>query len=138
MRKAQARTIVPKGNSVPFTRLLSEEEISEDRVSAIIARRANFESVPDKLTGDKLCSINWYYPGGREAFPYKPDCRYVSRYYPNAKGGPLAIDTPNTPEELELSKLKVPHLEKAGVQFYIIDKKKTLEEMLFELGRDMK
>lgn len=53
---------------------------------------SRFQGIAEKIAQDKFCHINYYYPGGREAFPMREDMRRVAKFYPYAKGGPLFVD----------------------------------------------
>lgn len=90
---------------------------------------------PDLMTdiaGDHFYHKNWYYPGGRDAFPLEPHLWYVDRFYPAAKCGPLLIDEPSTKGDIVDCERKKKAI-KAGLKYLIIKRGMTFELGLCEL-----
>lgn len=131
MTKAYAKTINKKDQ---HARLLSEGEKSESIHAKLLEKMGKAESIAEKLAGDKLFYRNWMWPAGKEFFPHEPNMWFVSRYYPYALGGALLLDEPVTDLEKSQCKVKQEKILAKGFRYYIIDRAKSVEEMLFELG----
>jgi hypothetical protein len=131
-RKAYAKTV---SRAQPVTTSLpSKSDAREARVAAIIEKRSSLRSLPDRLAGDSLCYKSWIYEGARERFPDNPELRWVDRYYPYAEGGPLAMDTPVNEQDWKRARDKEKAVRGSGLRFYIVDTKKSLEQMIDEIS----
>lgn len=126
-----AKTI--KRKKASHTRLISEDESKERKQERKIERLQKFLSIFDDLAQDKLYYKNWYYPHAKNAFPNFPTLWFVERYYPHAKGGPLLLDCPETPLDRANCEMKKRILREQGLRYYVIDRKKSTEEMRFEV-----
>lgn len=130
--KIYSKTVKPKVHQAsPID--IDEAERKQTRIKATLERREKLIDTADKLSGNRLFFRNWMYPNAKETFPNSPELWYVNRYYTMADGGPLAIDEPETDWDRKLSEMKRPALKAAGIRFYVIDRKKTLEEMVFDV-----
>lgn len=92
------------------------------------------KSIYEKISQDSLFMRNFYYPGGREAFPNAPQLQYVERYYPNATGGPIAFDTVGYLDDQEMCELKRKHLAKAKIKYAIVKPEMTDQEVMEQLA----
>ena len=130
MKKRSAHVIVRKANS--------EQEYSSDFDSAkIFAQKVKARHGQGSLSDKVACSEHvckyWYYPGGRDAFPFQTDAWYVEKYYPYAEGGPLCVDEPMDIEEIELCKKKARHLAECGFRYVWLTKEMTVDEAIAQL-----
>lgn len=73
-----------------------------------------------ELSKDEFCKINWYYPGGREAFPTNQKLWTVDRYFPYARGGALLCDLIALPHKLKEARMKKPFLEEKGLRYVAV------------------
>lgn len=131
MQKAYAKTINKKDQNA---RLLSETEAKNRNHERLLERINKAQSIGEVLAGDKLFYKNWMWPDAKTFFPHEPEMWFVGSYYPYAKGGPLLLDNPNNPREVAMAEKKKKPLADKGFRYYVIDKQKSLEDMLFELG----
>lgn len=72
------------------------------------------------VNGNLFCHINWYYPGGPEAFKYDTRLQYVSKCYPYAEGKKLLVDEAKNEAEAEWFKEKKTPLMKELKFRYVI------------------
>ncbi len=74
---------------------LEVEEITP-KESFTLSRGASevqeYKSLAERVAEDNLYYRNYYYPGGKQAFPFHQRLHMVDKYFPYAKGGPLFID----------------------------------------------
>lgn len=77
---------------------------------------------------------NWVYPGGDKAFPYEPRLQRVDKYYPTTEWGPLLIDEPIYPFEVEECARKRKFMLEAGFRYLVIDAHTDLEDCYQQLG----
>jgi hypothetical protein len=85
-----------------------------------VVRPGNFVGLAEKLAEDKLCQLNYYYPGGKEAFPVHPEMQFVGKYYPYANGGPLFIDELRNFEKTNKFHEKKAVMRKLGHRYLVI------------------
>lgn len=62
----------------------------------------HFVTVEDEVAQDEVHLRNWYYPNASKYYPepHMESMRRVTKYYPYAEGGPLAVDKPSNEREL--------------------------------------
>ena len=75
-----------------------EVAVKRTYLREVVKSEQRFDCLSDKLAEDKLCHLNYYYPGSKIAFPQDQKYQTVDKYYPYAKGGPLFIDEPSRME----------------------------------------
>lgn len=130
-RATHARTLIRSGS--PTVEMRSDESASDLRREAIIERKNKSKSVGDMVAGDSFYYLNWYYPGGREAWPQHNNLRTVLKYYPFAEGGPLLVDEPRFHFEFEACEMKKKVLAELGYRYLVVRPKMTVEEAIEEL-----
>jgi hypothetical protein len=74
-----------------------------------------------ELSKDEFCKVNWYYPGGREAFPLNQRLWTVDRYYPYAKDGGLLCDLVMLNHKLDEAKMKARHFKNTGFKYVAVN-----------------
>lgn len=82
-----------------------------------------FVTVSDQIAESKIFYRNWKWPKCYEVFPNSLHAakRFVTKYYPNAVGGPLYVDEPRTPKEKQDALEKQKILRKQGIRHIIVD-----------------
>src|SRR6185295_16506189 len=107
------RTVIaPEAKLEKKADLIQEMENHEDIHGKVAAHKRalqNYESKKqflypvEKITEDHLFIRNVKYPGANEDFPCEQHAlfRFVSKYYPNAKGGPIYVDEPRNTVEAD-------------------------------------
>lgn len=91
-----------------------------------LAKRAEL-SISDQVAGHGLSYRNYYWPGGKQAFPSDFRMHHVDKFYPFAQGGPLFVDEASQKEHRDL-KAKKEIMEKLGHRYLIIQPNMTLLE----------
>lgn len=90
----------------------------------------------DMLAQDKLVIRNVKYPGSE--FDYPDDLnalfRFVSKEYPNAKGGPLYVDEPKNVVEVHRAYERHEKMKQRNLRHVVIEHDSTLEHLLDQLG----
>ena len=109
----------------PHPALKSVQRISKEQM----------ESVHNQLAEDFQYFRNELVECLAEEFPYDRDLQYVDRYYPNAKGGPLYIDSPQTKYEEEACQKKAHSMLGAGLRYCFILPGEYLEDVLKRFER---
>ena len=84
------------------------------------------------IKGNLFCKINWYYPGGAEAFPFDARMQYVSKCYPYGQDGMVLIDEAKNEQEAAYFKEKKSPLMKRLKYRYVILLRGS--EVFHELG----
>lgn len=116
-KKKPLKGLVKKANDAIASEKLNRKLSGAEQT----IRPQKFPTQAELLSGDKFCHINWYYPGGNEAFPVNPELRRVDRYYPYAKEAPLLVDETNHDDRAEFYKTKKsPVLAHLGFKYAVI------------------
>lgn len=107
------------------------KDIPTEEKSGYIEKKK--KTVADIMAGQNLfCKLNWYYPGGKDAFPYDPKMQYVTRCYPYANGGQLLVDEPKNENEAKLLlEKKAPLMRQLKFRYVILLRG---SEVIHELG----
>lgn len=91
---------------------------------------AKLYAVPDQVADDIVYYRNEHVKALAEAFPADKDMMYVDRFYPNAKGGPLYIDSPATRLEEKNCLEKAHVMLKAKLRYAFVLPGDFLEDVL--------
>lgn len=97
-------------------------------------KHSEFQTVYEKLAEDRFCYRNWYYPGGKETFPYSREMHVVDRFYPYAAGGPLAFDSVDRDADKTVFEIKREALKKAGIRYVMVKPDTDLLEAMEQLA----
>lgn len=100
----------------------------------ISTRSIQLDAVIDTIADSKFHILNFKWEGAEKDFPYEPQFRHVRFYYPNAKGGPLFVDMPQLPHEIELCKRKQVLLKFRGYRYLVFSRGMSVADALEELG----
>jgi hypothetical protein len=84
------------------------------------------------LTKDAFCKINWYYPGGREAFPSNSRLWTVDRYFPYAQGGPVLADLVQLEHKFEEAKVKAKFFAAKNIKYVAITQDGSMVDLTKE------
>lgn len=116
-----------KGNQPPkgFKKQLKEVEIVLDP--------SHFRSLSEQVAQHRLYEKNKIFHDLKEAFPAKWTMWHVDRYFPYAKGGPLAVDEPNHPADVVESFEKQKLLLSKGIRMVVLTYGITLNQALEQL-----
>lgn len=119
--------------------------ITSESIDAVVAKSINIENkqykkafttLAEEIAGDYFCQLNWYYAGGETKFPNEKRMQYVSKYYPFAKDGPLAVDE-ETAYDLfssDVLSLKKQTLKQLGIRYVCIKANMSLIEAMEQLS----
>jgi len=91
--------------------------VEKNTTTSVRFREVQFRSQAEKIAKDQLFYKNYYYPGGRQAFPDKPILQTVDKYFPYAEGGPLFIDEPLRTDDAKLFETKTEIMKKLGHRY---------------------
>lgn len=140
------RTII-----APESKTMSRTDISEDReqISVDLAsHRRSLQKYEEKqqwlypierIAQDKLFIRQVKFPGSDEAYPEVTQAlfRFVSKYYPYAKGGPLYVDEPKNEKEVYRAYERQKVIKKLGFRHLIVEHDTTYEHLLEQLGEPL-
>lgn len=127
-RKAYQKVIVRNEEAKPI-----DQDVPDKPNKLHIAEKNNeLTSVADKIAGDVFHYKNWYYPNSRIYFPEHGELRFVEKYYPNAKGGPLYVDEPLFEADITDCYKKLPALKDQGLRYVIIKPGQTIDNVCSE------
>lgn len=114
--------------------------VAEQSNAALIQKieaRKDLRSRAERLAGDRICVLNWRFPEAANVFPTEPWMRTVSKYFRDASGGPLMVDEPELPHQVERCKRKLPILrelgKKHGFRYVVLWPDKTEADDIMEL-----
>ena len=120
------------------TRVIKPKNTDDQAQKAVIAikevHRPKRVELFEKITEDGYYHRNFYYPGGKTAFPDAPKMQYVERYYPHATKGPMAFDTLSYTDDEQVFELKRKHLAKAGIKYAIVKSESTEMEIMEQMA----
>lgn len=111
------------------------DEIKDKPTPALdVARKRDSASgLADEVAGSKLCYRHWYFSEGIGKFPHRPHMRSVGRYYPEAVNGPLLVDEPMYPHEIDDCAEKANVLRALGYRYLIIEPGDTMADIIDQL-----
>ena len=134
-KKVMGRSVRRKKNSseAATARLATDEEKKQAKFKEVIGRRAKYRSVADQIAEHKMHYRNHYYPGN-EMFMDTPELRFVDRYYPYAKDGPLYVDEPRDIQGESLCETKRKHMKQKGLRYIVIKARMEMHEVYEQLG----
>lgn len=92
-----------------------EPQVKPPSFSKLIKRILN-------LSANEFCKINWYYPGGREAFPGEPRMWMVDRCYPYLKEGQTLVDIVILDHKRKEAKRKHKYFQSKGINYIALDR----------------
>ena len=72
------------------------------------------------LSKDQFRKVNWYYPGGREAFPTKPRLWTVDACFPYAEGGMLLADIVMLEHKFLEAKEKAKYFKEKNIKYVAV------------------
>lgn len=100
----------------------------------------HFKSVEDEVAQNTHHMRNWYWPDAAKHYPkpWQERMRRVTKYYPYAEGGPLAVDLPGDAQERKEceEKRKIFQTDKKlkGIRYAVVLKNHELADVLQQIG----
>ena len=134
MQKAYAKTIKGKSGDYASDETTTHSRI-DDRNDSIVSRFKEFKCLSDQVANSKYYSVNWYYPGGKRAFPFEPDMWRVTKFYMYATGGRICIDIAHDDKEKAKMERKASFVKQSGLRYICITHAMKYEEIAVELTR---
>lgn len=127
-KQIHSRVIVRKHEEAP-------KQDAPTKVFGVAKKRNALITLADQIARDKTVVYkNHPWPGGAKSFPNEFKLHTVSLYYPHAEGGPLFIDEPMFPHEVETCKRKAVVMKQLGHRYAYIDRDATLDDVVLQLG----
>lgn len=124
----------------PETELTINDFKDRDIKDVIAARKRDylkqlkhFPSIAEKLAKSSVYYRNWYYPEGKQKFPYDVEMRCVAKMFPYASVAPLLVDEPKTEDEFNVCMKKAVILREHGYRYIIVSKDAEFYELVLEL-----
>ena len=137
------RTIVsPESKTQKSTVIDGETTPQSDRMDPSHRRalqkyetKKDFLYPVERIARDHVAIHNVKFPGADEHYPEIQNAlfRFVSKVYPNAKGGPLYVDTPRNDRETYRAYERHKVMIKLGLRHIIAEKDSTYEHLLEQL-----
>lgn len=103
--------------------LMEESKKRQQRFVDLGLDNKRYSKATEMLAQSDFCMQNEPIPGGLEAFPAYNNMwfmRYADLYYPQAKGGPLYLDTPVSRAEIAVCEKKLQAYRARGVRYTYI------------------
>jgi hypothetical protein len=93
----------------------------------------------ERIAQDKLVIRKTKFPGADEAYPDVTQSlfRFVDKFYPHAKGGPLWVDEPRNEKEIYRAYERHKVMKKLGLRHLVVEKDSTYEHLLEQLGESL-
>ncbi len=90
----------------------------------------------ERITQSKLCFRKEKFPGADDVYPepHQALYRFVSKFYPNAVGGPLYVDEPQNELEIHRAYERQKVMKKLKLRYLIVEKDSTYDMLLEQLG----
>ncbi len=137
------RTIVaPESKTQKMVEVSEDVQPSRDIMTAshrkALARyeyKKEFLYPVEKIAQDNVCIMNVKFPGADEAYPQVHEAlfRFVSKLFPNAKGGPLYVDQPKNEKEVYRAYERHKVMIKLKLRHIIAEKDSSYEHLLEQL-----
>jgi len=102
-------------------------------VSNTAKTRREKYSVTDELAKDLFNYVNYLVPALQSKFPDNQKLWFVDKCYPYAEGGPLYVDTPYSPQEIDICQLKKEVMRESNLRYVSITQQMDLQEAFQEL-----
>lgn len=140
------RTIVgPEARVEKKAEVFEEMENHEDIRGKVAAHKRALQKYEEKtqilhpielIAQDQLFIRNVKYSGADEDYPHEHQglFRFVSKIYPNAKGGPLYVDEPKNPNEIHRAWDRHEKMVARNLRHVIFEKDTSYEHLLEQLG----
>ncbi len=89
----------------------------------------------ERIAQDHVCIMNVKFPGADEAYPQPQEAlfRFVSKVFPNAKGGPLYVDHPRNEREIYRAYERHKIMAKLKLRHIVAEKDSSYEDLLEQL-----
>lgn len=111
------------------------KDIKHERRLAKLEMKEKLRSRADLLANDFEFYRNRQIPCLNELYPSMPWKWSVDLFYPNAEGGPLWVDEPNSNEECNALRVREKFLRERGFRYVILDPLKTSVDDEVELSK---
>jgi hypothetical protein len=136
-KKVSGRTVRRKKSAsspeATTARLETDKDQDTAKHKARLSRSKEWRSLAEELAKDKLYYKNHYYPGNKEFMRDHPRMRFVDRYFPYAKGGPLYVDEPMDKDEIALCEKKRDFMKEHKLRYVIIEPKAEFQSLFEQL-----
>lgn len=141
----QRHIIAPEASKLK-EQVLAESSPQDVDTSVAIAKHrrnlAKFETKEqllypvEKIAQDKLLIMNIKYPGADEDFPFIQDVlmRFVTKVYPNAKGGALYVDEPRNETQSWRAWERHKKMKVRGLRHLVVEQDTEYFSLLEQLG----
>lgn len=111
-------------NKIEVNAAIAEQKIDD---------RKRLIAIADKIANSTIYFIN-YKIMSEKLNTWHNDFRFVGKYYPYAKGGPLYVDEPKDEREMIAAYQKQKVLRNLGFRFIVIENDTTYYDALEQLG----
>lgn len=140
------RTIIaPEATKTKKAEMIQEvEDYSDIRGKVAAHKRAllsydakqQFLYPIERVTLDHTVIRNVKYPGADQDYPEDQHAlfRFVSKYYPNAQGGPLYVDEPRNENEIYRAHERQAKMKARKLRHVVVDSDSTYEDLMMQLG----
>lgn len=127
--QTMVRVVKPKKNQ----KIEVQNEPSKDqKVQARISSQ-EIKPLAEQVAGHHFFQRNYYWPGGKQAFPGQFRLHHVDKFFPFAEGGPLYVDEKHDKDARDLEAKKA-FMKKLGNRYLILSQNTTLIEAMESLA----
>jgi hypothetical protein len=97
--------------------------------------RQKFTNLADQLAQSHYTCRNCKFPGSEQIYtdPLQSSMKFVTKFYANAKGGPLYVDEPMTEKQMLEAYERHKVMLKLNLRHIVIEKDSTLEDLYEDL-----
>lgn len=101
--------------------------------------KQQFVNLVERIVQDKTVILKVKFPGSDEAYPDPTQAlfRFVTKFYPYAKGGPIYVDEPINEQEVYRAYERTKVMRKLKIRHLIVEKDSTYEHLLEQLGAQL-
>jgi hypothetical protein len=105
-------------------------------------QRKTLISLADQVAEDFMHERNFKYPESEILYPegFEAEYRFVTKFYPYAKGGPLMVDEPQSEHEINKVYAKMKRIQESGLlkrnklRYCVIEPDSRLDQVLEQMG----
>lgn len=137
--RVEAHTVPNKANQ-PFPGARPDpKNLMDPKEGQVIQKRHEFTSIAEQIAESHIAVGNYRIPSDKKLFPLDQDAakRFVSRFFPYAKGGALFVDEPANEHELQFAEKRQKFLHGLGHRHVIVPRT-TSPETLYNCMEQLK
>lgn len=136
-RKKQARDLEILPPDSKAARYPDKEDPENEARLIKFNEKKGFHTLAEKIAESTIYIRNYKFPMADQRIPpqVNPDFKFVDKFFPYAKGGPLYVDEPRDDKDTQLSFEKQRILIHLGMRHLVVEDSSTLIDVITQIER---